>query len=116
MEKKGNNTKDGTKDGEVYWVDCGNGLMEGGTDEFSRQFGKTSAEWEALQKSDLDRDPQFNEKLCRDMEEFYTTVLGETPEEKEERKKREKNDEFWRQKHIQELNMFSKKQKEDNVN
>ena len=109
MEKKGNNTKDGTKDGEVYWVDCGNGLMEGGTDEFSRQFGKTSSECEALQKYDLDRDPKFKEKLCRDTEEFYATVLGETPEEKEERKKREKNDEFWRQKHIQKLNLISKK-------
>ena len=108
MEKKGNNTKDGTKDGEVHWVDCGNGLMEGGTDESSLQFGKTSAEWEALQKHDLDRDPQFNEKLNRDTEELYAQ-LGETPEEKEERKKRDKTDEFWRQKHIQELNMFSKK-------
>ena len=80
------------KDEEIYWVDCGNGLMEGGTDEWYRHFGKTSAEWEALQKYDLDRDPQFMEKLNRDMEEFYATVLGETPEEKEERKIREKEE------------------------
>lgn len=79
------------KDEEIYWVDCGNGLMEGGTDEWFRHFGKTSAEWEALQKYDLDRDPQFMEKLNRDMEEFYAS-LGETPEEKEERKIREKEE------------------------
>ena len=104
------------KNNEVYYVDNGNGLIEVGSDEYARKFGIPKSEWEALQKYDIDRDPQFIEKLNRDSEEFYATVLGETPEEKEERKKREKNDEFWRQKHIQELNMFSKKQKEDNVN
>ena len=84
------------KDNEIYYVDHGNGLIEVGTDEDARRFGKPKAEWETLQKSDLDRDPQFIEKLNRDTEEFYTTVLGETSEEKEERNKRIKTDEFWR--------------------
>ena len=91
------------KDKEIYYIDHGNGLIEVGTDEESRKFGIPKSEWEALQKYDLDRDPQFIEKLNRDSEEFYATVLGETPEEKEERKKRDKTDEFWRQKHIQKL-------------
>ena len=84
------------KDNEVYYVDNGNGLIEVGTDEEARKFGIPKSEWEALQKYDLDRDPQFIEKLNRDSEEFYATVLGETPEEKEERKERIKTDEFWR--------------------
>ena len=91
------------KDDEVYYIDHGNGLIEVGTDEDARKFGIPKSKWEALQKYDLDRDPQFIEKLNRDTEEFYTTVLVETPEEKEERKKRDEIDEFWRQKHIQEL-------------
>ena len=85
---------------EIYYVDNGNGLIEVGTDEDARKFGIPKSEWEALQKYDRDRDPQFIEKLNRDTEEFYATVLGETPEEKEERKKREKTDEFWRQKSL----------------
>ena len=93
----------GQKDDEVYYIDHGNGLIEVGTDEDACKFGIPKSKWEALQKYDLDRDPQFIEKLNRDTEEFYATVLGETPEEKEERKKRDETDEFWRQKHIQEL-------------
>ena len=84
------------KDNEVYYVDHGNGLIEVGTDEEARKFGIPKSEWEALQKYDIDRDPQFIEKLNRDTEEFYTTVLGETPEEKEKRNKRIKTDDFWR--------------------
>lgn len=84
------------KDNEVYYVDHGNGLIEVGADEEAHKFGIPKSEWEALQKYDLDRDPQFIEKLNRDSEEFYATVLGETPEEKEERKERIKTDEFWR--------------------
>ena len=91
------------KDDEVYYIDHGNGLIEVGTDEEARKFGIPKSEWEDLQKYDLDRDPQFIEKLNRDTEEFYATVLGETPEEKEERKKRDETDEFWRQKNIQKL-------------
>ena len=88
---------------EVYYIDHGNGLIEVGTDEDAHKFGIPKSKWEALQKYDLDRDHQFIEKLNRDTEEFYTTVLGETPEEKEERKKRDETDEFWRQQHIQKL-------------
>ena len=84
------------KDNEVYYVENGIGLIEVGADEEARKFGIPKSEWEALQKYDLDRDPQFIEKLNRDSEEFYATVLGETPEEKEERKERIKTDEFWR--------------------
>lgn len=97
------------KDEEVYYIDHGNGLIEVGTDKDARKFGIPESKWEALQKYDLDRDPQFIEKLNRNTEEFYDTVLGETREEKEERKKRDKTDEFWRQQHIQKLkNMFYK--------
>ena len=88
---------------EVYYIDHGNGLIEVGTDEDARKFGIPKSKWEALEKYDLDRDPQFIEKLNRDTEEFYATVLDETPKEKEERKKRDKTDEFWRQQHIQKL-------------
>ena len=98
---------------EIYYVDTGNGLIEVGADEEARKFGIPKSEWEALQKYDLDRDPQFIEKLNRDSEEFYATVLGETPEEKEERKKREKTDEFWRQKHIQKPNIIENKKIDD---
>ena len=91
------------KDEEVYYIDHGNGLIEVGTDEDAHKFGIPKSKWEALQKYDLDRDYQFIEKLNRDTEEFYTTVLGETPEEKEERKKRDETDEFWRQQHILKL-------------
>ena len=98
------------KDNEVYYVDNGNGLIEVGTDEEARKFGIPKSEWEALQKYDLDRDPQFIEKLNRDSEEFYATVLGETPEEKEERKERIKTDDFWRQKHIQKPNIIENKE------
>lgn len=101
------------KDEEVYYIDHGNGLIEVGTDEDARKFGIPKSKWEALQKYDLERDPQFIEKLNRDTEEFYTTVLGETPEEKEERKKRNKTDEFWRQQHILKLkNIYYKEQNE----
>ena len=101
------------KDEEVYYIDHGNGLIEVGTDEDARKFGIPKSKWEALQKYDLDRDPQFIEKLNRDSEEFYATVLGETPEEKEERKKRDKTDEFWRQQHILKLkNIYYKEQNE----
>ena len=99
------------KDNEVYYVDNGNGLIEVGADEEARKFGIPKSEWEALQKYDLDRDPQFIEKLNRDSEEFYATVLGETPEEKEERKERIKTDEFWRIKSlVQENQKFLTKQ------
>ena len=66
----------GQKHDEVYYIDHGNGLIEIGTDEDARKFGIPKSKWEALQKYDLDRDPQFIEKLNIDTEEFYTTVLG----------------------------------------
>ena len=84
---------------EVYYIDQGNGLIEVGTDEEARKFGIPKSEWEAAEEREKIEWPKFMEKLGRDMEEFYATVLGETPEEKEERKKRDNTDEFWRQKH-----------------
>mgnify|MGYP001190039988 CR=1 FL=1 len=100
------------KDNEVYYVDHGNGLIEVGTDEEARKFGIPKSEWEDLQKYDLDRDPQFIEKLNRDSEEFYTTVLSETPEEKEERKEKIKTGEFWR---INSLTQKKPKKKFDEI-